>query len=143
VNFYYHHERLASHLRDRTPYAYTSVAEHLTPKHRFVQSWDPEFFRDWARKIHPVVEKLIVTILERKRYPEQAYRVCLGVLSLHKKVGDKRLAAACRRALEFNACDYKTVQAILQQGLDLIEDDQSEDYPLPGHGNIRGQEYYA
>ena len=143
VNIYHHHERLATHLRDRTAYAYTSIAEHLIAAHRFVQSWDPEFFRNWARKIHPDVERLILAILESKRYPEQAYRVCMGVLSLTKKVGEQRLAAACSRALQYNACDYKTVYTILNQGLDQLEDDQVEDYKLPGHRNIRGQEYYA
>ena len=64
----------------------------------------------------------------------------MGVLSLAKKVGPLRLAAACSKALEFDSCNYKSVADILQRGLDFTNEAESQD--LPQHQNIRGNKYY-
>jgi hypothetical protein len=42
-----------------------------------------------------------------------------GVLKLAKRYGEKRLEAACRRALRFDEIRYHTVRNILQKGLDV------------------------
>ena len=55
------------------------------------------------------MKAFIVHILERKQHPEQAYKSCMGVLSLAKKVGEDRLINACKRAIEYNLYNYKTV----------------------------------
>ena len=39
-------------------------------------------------------------------------------MRLGERYGDKRLEAACRRALALGACAYKNVEAILKNGLD-------------------------
>jgi len=98
---------------------YTTEKQHLASTHRFITDWSPDYFRSWAKKIHPHVEQLIIEILEKKKYPEQAYRSCIGVLSLGKKVGTTGLAGACSKALEYDSCNYKTVADILQRGLDF------------------------
>ena len=142
VSIYYNYERIAFHKRTKSAYHYTTEEEHLASTHKFITNWNPDYFRKWAADIHPNVEMLIVQILEKKKYPEQAYRSCMGVLSLGKKVGKKRLTDACTRALEYGICNYKIVQNILEKGLDK-NDTPAEDNPsLPGHDNIRGKQYY-
>lgn len=136
VNIYARFQCIATHKRSKSAYNYTTEKEHLASTHKFITDWSPDYFRSWARNIHPHVEQLIVEILD----PEQAYRSCMGVLSLAKKVGHVRLAAACSKALEYDACNYKTVADILQRGLDFTDDPEIKD--LPHHPNIRGNQYY-
>jgi len=140
VKIYVKFQCVATHKRSKAAYNYTTKKEHLASTHKFMTDWSPDYFRKWAREIHPHVEHLIIAILEKKKYPEQAYRSCIGVLSLAKKVGKPRLAAACSKALEYDACNYKTVADILQRGLDFTQEADSTD--LPSHQNIRGNKYY-
>ena len=143
VQVYYKYERIATHKRTKSPHNYTTVEAHLASTHKFIAKWNPDYFRNWARGIHPDVEQLITDILQRKKYPEQAYRSCIGVLSLAKKVGNDRLANACSRALEYGVCNYKIVQNILDRGMDAVETDPEEDEnKIPQHNNIRGKQYY-
>ena len=55
-------------------------------------------------------------------------------------MGPVRLASACARALEFDACNYKTVVKILENGLDFTDESEAQD--LPSHQNIWGNKYY-
>jgi transposase len=143
VWIYSHYECIASHSRTKSPYNYTTLEDHLASSHKFIAKWNPEYFLSWARGIDPNVEQLIGDILMRKKYPEQAYRSCVGVLALAKKVGDKRLSAACKRALEYGVCNYKTVQNILEKGLDSEVYEEEQENKIPDHSNIRGKKYYS
>ena len=143
VSIFYNYECIAWHKRIRSAYSYTTVEDHLASSHKFITQWNPEFFQSWAKKIHPHVERLILDILERKKYPEQAYRSCVGVLSLGKKVGHDRLSKACTRALEYGTCNYKSVVLILEKGLDQLSQDPPDEKPGPAHKNIRGKKYYS
>jgi transposase len=144
VWIYYNYELLATHKRCKSPYNYTTVKEHLASTHRFIADWNPEYFLKWARNIGPQVELVIKDLLERKKHPEQAYRSCIGILQLTKRVGNERLINACRRALEYGVCNYKMVQNILERGLDHYPaSEPSSDTTLPQLPNIRGNQYYA
>ena len=142
VCIYYNYARIALHKRTKSPYNYTTIEDHLASSHKFIASWNPEYFRSWARNIHPDVELLITNILEKMKYPEQAYRSCIGVLGLAKKVGNQRLTNACTRALEYGICNYKIVQNILEKGLDKVEQPKQDQPQAPEHDNIRGKQYY-
>jgi len=86
---------------------------------------------------------MITCILKKKQHPEQAYKSCLGVLGMAKKVGNERLNNACKRAITFNTYHYMAVQSILMKGLDKLDEDASPDlFNMPKHDNIRGEEYY-
>ena len=114
-------ERIAYHLRDRIPYKYTTVKEHLPSSHQFVSEWNPGKFIEWAGHIHPDVESYIRKVLENKSYPEQTYRSCVGILSFEKKAGKDRLIAACQRASSFGAYNYKVIAQIINNKLDRID----------------------
>ncbi len=133
--------RIASHVRDRRKGRYTTLREHMPPAHAAVSDWRPDEFLRKARRAGPHVEKLVAELLERARYPEQAYRSAMGLLSLGFKFGDLRLNRACRRALLFGEWRYKSVRNILQRGLDRLDEEQT-DLSLPAHENIRGRDYY-
>ena len=67
------------------------------------------------------------------------------MLALAKKYGERRLEAACARAVTIGAMSRKSVASILANGLDqqplqLSLDDDTP--PLPAHANVRGPHYY-
>jgi len=142
VEVYYKYNRIAVHQRVKRPFSYTTIADHLASTHKFVTEWTPERFINWAESIDDTVREFIIHILDKKQHPEQAYKSCMGVLSLVKKVGEERLINACKRALEYNIHNYKIIQNILERGLDHIEKDSHLEQVLPQHNNIRGKNYY-
>jgi transposase len=143
VEIFYHYECIAAHQRLISPYNYTTIKDHLASSHRFVSDWTPERFIGWAESIHEDVKLYILKILDRKQHPEQAYKSCLGILGFAKKVGNERLTNACRRALGYGIYNYKTIQAILEKGMDAdTETEQYEQLQMPLHDNIRGEDYY-
>ena len=142
VEIFYHYERIAIHKRLKSPYNYTTDKEHLASAHRFVSDWTPERFLSWGASIHEDVQLYILKILDRKQHPEQAYKSCVGILSFAKKVGNDRLTKACQRALGYGIYNYKTIQSILEKGMDKYDDDENEKTQMPSHDNIRGENYY-
>lgn len=142
VEVFYNYDRIALHKRTRSPYNYTTEKEHMASSHRFVSDWTPERFLDWASGIHEDVRLYILKILNRKQHPEQAYKSCVGILSFAKKVGNERLTRACQRALGYGLYNYKTIQKILEKGLDKEDDIDNEPLEMPQHDNIRGGHYY-
>lgn len=143
VEVYYHYERIAMHRRIKSPYSYTTDKDHLASTHRFMTEWTPDKFLEWAASIDEDVRLYILKILDRKQHPEQAYRSCIGILSLARKAGNERLASACRRALGYGVYNYKTIQQILENKMDSYEDSLfADELPMPSHDNIRGENYY-
>ncbi len=142
VEIYYKYNRIAVHKRIKSSYHYTTEKQHLASTHKFMTEWTPERFINWAGNIDPNVKTLISHILQKKQHPEQAYKSCMGVLSLEKKVGKERLINACKRALDYNIYNYKIVLNILEKGLDNMPDEPLNHKDLPKHQNIRGKDYY-
>lgn len=141
VEIYHNNFRIALHKRDRKVNGYTTLKEHMPPHHKFYAGWSPQRFINWGRNIGNETKMLVKKILESRQFPEQAYKVCLGILNLSKKYGNKRVNKACSRALAFGNYSYKAVKTILEKGLDKIQEE-----PLlprfPEHNNIRGNEYF-
>ncbi len=142
VEIYHKYNRIAIHPRIKSPFNYSTIKEHLASTHQFMTEWTPQRFINWGANIDKNVEYIIIKILEKKQHPEQAYKSCMGVLSLAKKVGNERLTNACERALEYGVYNYKAVKNILEKGLDKIESEQNKEEQTPKHNNIRGKEYY-
>ncbi len=142
VEVYYKYNRIAIHQRNPKPFVYTTNAEHLASTHQFVADWSATRFIDWANSIDPCVGEFIIKIIENRNHPEQAFKSCLGVLTFEKKVGRIRLINACKRALDFKIYNFKTIQNILENNLDSIDEDKDLNQDLPEHQNIRGKNYY-
>lgn len=142
VEVFYKYERIATHSRQYRKYHYTTHPEHLASAHRYLSEWTPEKFIEEAKAIHEVVARYIIEIIERKQHPEQAYKSCSGILNLKRKVGNERLAGACRRAHSFGVYNYPIIVQILEKKLDQLTDDERQELPMPQHANIRGENYY-
>lgn len=145
VHIFLDQERIAVHPRGLKEFGYTTVPDHLSSSHRFVADWTPEKFISWADRISPDVKAYITYILGQKLYPELAYKSCVGILSMEKKVGAQRLIRAVQRATHYNIYNYKAIKKIIDGGLDILFD-QEQAAPvqasLPFHDNIRGKDHY-
>lgn len=143
VSIYYDNVRIAQHNRDRTPNGYTTKAEHMPPNHKFYAEWSPEKIRQWADAYGQDVRQVIDRMLESRKHPEQAFKSCLGLLSLGKKYNSHYLVRACHRANEYKISSLTRIQRIIEQ-IRQEETQPELDWgnPLPEHENIRGSEYY-
>lgn len=99
VSIYHDNIRMVQHKRNLLSHKYTTKKEHMPDKHRFKDNWNPDKLKWWAGNIGKDTLCVITDILESKRYPEQAYRSCLGILGLAKTYGNDLLELACRSSL--------------------------------------------
>jgi transposase len=142
VEIYFNYQRIAFHQRDRSPYKYSTLKDHLPSHHRFVSDWHPDKFINWASGIGIETEQYIRKILDSKQHPEQAYKSCIGILSFAKKCGRQRLENACRRGSYYKSYSYNTIKNILNKELDKQEIENKKEFTLPAHKNLRGGSYY-
>jgi len=142
VEIYHGNLRIAFHKRASGP-GYTTQSEHRPAHHRFHLEWTPDRIISWAGDVSIHTRSIVKAILERAAYPDQAFRGCVGIISLSKKYSVGRLDTACRMALSEGAHSYRAVKGILEKGRDLIDaKDDLAQRTLPFHENLRGQSAY-
>lgn len=134
VEVYLKGQRIALHARSFEKGRHTTIKEHMPSQHRYMEKWTPMRFLEWAGNIGPETEIQINSILHSRKIPEQAYRSCLGVLTLAKKHNSFRLEQACKIANQFGAVSVKSIKNILERNYS-----QNNPEPTPIiHSNIRG-----
>jgi transposase len=134
--------RVAIHVRNDHPYGYSTIAEHMPPAHRWRSEWDPVRLVKWGRKHGEHIAKLFEVIMGEKKHPQQGFRACLGIMRYSGKVGDERLDAACRRALEIGGHSYRCVRTILELGQESAPPPTVQESLNFTHENVRGADYY-
>lgn len=138
ITLYFRQQSVASHPRAFRPGSTTEPA-HMPKRHQKHQQWNPGRLKNWARAIGPDVLMWVDTQLTTKDHPEQAYRVCLGLLNLSRQYPSARLNAACRIANKAGLLRLKQVKSILVSNQDRLPEQLSFDTELPqDHENIRG-----
>ena len=148
VHIYYKYECVATHPLGAKPYGYTTNPDHLPKSQQNYLEWDPDTLLDQAAAMGEPVKEYLSRVIEARRYPEQAYKSCKGILSLGKRVGEERLVKACRLGLVLGNYSYQTIEQILtnrQEDVILDEEEATDDSvpTIPQHKNIRGKEYYS
>jgi len=134
---------VAVHQRSFIPGGYTTIKEHLCSYHSHYLSRSPEYYRRNAKEKSELLYYIVDKLFNGGRPPEQNYRSCDGLFSLHKKTDPIIFNKACEIAIECGYCSYKhilkTIENIkIMPNLQIKE----EPRPLPIHNNIRGKEYY-
>jgi transposase len=124
VQAFREHKLVATHNRALRPGQRVTNSAHLPPKKLRYLMQTPTWCRERAAQIGPstaaFIERLLGDeVLDRLRGAQATLR-----LADAKGVGAARLEAACRRAVACDAIAAKTVQRILNRGLDRE--------PLPG-----------
>jgi transposase len=142
VELFHHGKRVAAHARSFAPGQFTTIEEHRPKSHQKHLEWTPSRLIHWAGKVGPSCGKLVEHILRSRPHPEMGYRSVLGIMRLGKGAGDTRLEAACRRALHFGTCSYRSIQSILEHHLEQQPLEQELPLKTPDHENVRGKRYY-
>jgi transposase len=145
VEIFHNSHRVATHARSSVVGSFSTLPEHRPPKHRHYLEWTPERLVDWAGKIGPSTASITSHILQSRRFPEQGYRACLGLMRLARSYPAERMEAACMRALAVGAWSYRSVKSILETGLDgqSLHDNTTAQAQQIVHANVRGAAYYA
>lgn len=146
LEIYHRGNRICSHARSYKEHGYTTVREHMPEQHAKYLEWTPERILSYAGKYGVSVKAMIQEVMARRRFPEQAYKSCMGIIRLEHTYSAERLNLACRRALEYRAYSYRSVMNILEKRLDQQESlsltSTSSITATRNHENIRGADYY-
>ena len=140
VEIFHHGKSIAIHTRNFRSGRFSTLREHMPANHQFMEDINSDRLIEWADSIGPKTTALVKATLQSRPFPQQAYRTCLGILSLAKKYSHSLLEQACQAVFEVKAFSYKAVAQELiylhkQVTIPAVE-------TLPTHENIRGAEYY-
>ena len=143
IELYFHNQRITSHARKYYS-GMTTVSEHMPVKHEKHHKWTPGRLMNWAKDIGDEVLLWVKTVLNQRQHPEQAYRVCLGLLNLSRSYPAERLNKACLIANKKSLYKLKHIKDILLSNQDQLLPENKESLPtLPqAHENIRGPESF-
>jgi transposase len=141
IEIYHKSKRVASHVRINKPGTFVTENLHMPNEHRQYLEWTPERIKLWGEKIGPHTKSLMDAIMERRTHPEHGFRSCLGLIRLSRTYSPERLEAACKRALEVEAYNYRSVKSLLAMKLEEAVPENTERI-IPLHANIRGGNYY-
>ncbi len=141
LEIFYQGKSVAVHPRSSKLGRFSTLSEHMPPNHQFVDRVNASQLVQWAEVVGPQTTALVTATLKSRPFPEQAYRSCLGILSLAKKHPHARMEQACQSVLEAKTFSYKALKEELdwlakQTAVPVVPE------TLPTHANIRGQEYY-
>jgi transposase len=142
VTVYFRQQQVATHARAYRP-GTTTEAAHMPKRHRKHQQWTPGRLKNWAKELGPEVLHWVTRQLDTKDHPEQAYRICLGLLNLSREYPVQRLDAACRIANREGLLRLKQINSILRTNRDQLPEQLSLETTLQqGHENIRGPHHF-
>jgi len=142
VRIYFKGQCIAQHPRSHKAGGFTTLPEHMPTSHQ-KQQWTPQRLLNWGKSIGSGTRSVVEHQLNSKAHPEQAYRACLGLLSLARQYTDARLEQACQSALLLERPDRFTVKNLLENKRENYAQKQNEEPNEPiTHVNIRGSKYY-
>ncbi len=128
IRLYHENILIAVHPRLFKLGSKNTLEEHLPANALAYSMQDSQWCLEKAKKIGDHCEQIIHKLLTDS--VTDYLRAAQGIIGLHKKFGNERLDAACRRALVFQSPRYKTVKSILQKGLEYA--------PLPEQDAFEG-----
>lgn len=138
IEVYCRGRRVAVHPRSRG-YGMTTDPAHMPEGHRQQHQWSPARLERWAGAIGEATRDWVEAQLARRAHPEQAYRVCLGLLNLSRDYSPARLEAACAIANREQLIRLKSIKRILKNGRDRLVCVPDLALELPqDHDNVRG-----
>ena len=145
VEVFYHHHRIASHIR-RIGYADPQILpEHMPEKHRRYLARNKETYIQWAQTIGESTLTVIKTFFASVKVEQQAYRNGSALMRLSDKYSVERLENACTRALTYTPSpSLKNIRTILQTGQDKVKADQPKTNKTQNpHSFLRGAQYFG
>ena len=109
-------ELVASHERSLRPGQWHTRLEHYPASKAAYLERTPERCRAMASKVGPATSQVTETLLAER--PLDRLRAVQAILRLEDTVGQRRLEAACARAMYFGDVRYRRIKQILNAALD-------------------------
>ena len=143
LRVYFGMTEIAVHRRQHS-YGCSTNEAHMPRRHREHASWTPQRIQGWANTLGPEVSAWVRYQFENKAHPEQAYRVCLGLLSLSRKYAVTRVEKACHIANREGLYTLRSIRSILQNNRDQWQPQlELPQLQLPQqHDNVRGAKHF-
>ena len=138
VKIFYKGQQVAIHPRSRVTGRFTTCPEHMPSNHRFIVNLNADWLLHQAQAIGPQTTSYMSSLLQSRAFPEQAYRSCLGVLSLARKFPQPLFETACQQLQTAHLWSYRD----LKNQLEFLARQVTSDPPPVIHENIRGETYY-
>jgi transposase len=85
VEIFHKGKQVALHPRSRASGRFSTRSEHMPANHRFVTDLNDSWLLEQAQAVGPQTLQYLTELLKSRPFPQQAYRSCLGVLSLARK----------------------------------------------------------
>lgn len=144
IEVFYRGRRETSHIRSYQVNYHSTYKEHMPEAHRQYLDQTPSRMIAWAETVGPNTVELIKQIFKSRTYIQQSYRSCLGIKRLENHYSQQRLENASRRAVRYQLYSYRSIKAILTNGLDKGVDSVNQPVQVSLlHENIRGEGYYT
>ncbi|MGE3920918.1 MAG: IS21 family transposase [Gammaproteobacteria bacterium] len=138
-------ERVAFHIREDNTYRFTTVEEHMPPKHRHYLQEEKDssvtHLMNWAKSIGPSASVYVDKFFQVRAFPQQAIRAVLGLKRLAHRFGQSRFEEACKQGLLLNRYRTQVIENILKHDLDKIQN-KATDVVTKNQRYCRGPEYY-
>jgi transposase len=115
VEIYHDYQRVVTHAWGAPGVRRTTPAHYPPGKIAFLMA-TPAYCLERARKIGEATKTVVEELLTER--PLDRLRAVQALLRLAEKYGERRLEAACRRALLFDEANYGTIKRILEKGLE-------------------------
>lgn len=130
VQLYFRQQLVASHPRKHQP-GTTTLAAHMPVRHSKQQAWTPGRLKQWAQDIGPDTLRWVSDRLAEKAHPEQAYRLCLGLLNLTRSYPPERVNGCCQLANREGLNRLKQLKSVLASNRDQLPEQPSFTLELP------------
>jgi len=142
VYIYSKNERIATHIRSYHAGGYSTITEHLCSTHQHYLSRSPEYYMQKAKGKSKELYELLELLFKQNRLPEQLYKSCDGLFSLHRKTNVQTFNKACQMAIDNKTYTYRFISNILKNKM-TNQEELNQKKSLPNHDNLRGSEYYS
>lgn len=141
VSIYFQNKLVARHPKSERLRGMTTCEEHMPGSHQ-AQKWSPERLQGWGASIGHATHQVVTLLLQSRAHPEQAYRSCLGLLSLSRKYSEQRLEQACCDALLVKKIHYQFIKNLLLNRREGVLQQDVTVTPELHHSNVRGPDFY-
>lgn len=114
VRIYLEDELIAQHARHYKAGSHSTIDGHLPPNGQAYLMHNPAWCRAKAAEIGEYCHHIVETLFADKVL--EHLRAVQAIVRLAKTYGNARVNAACKRAIAYESCHYKTVKSILKTG---------------------------
>jgi len=149
VQVYYNGQRIAMHKRllDVKPFHYHTIVTHMPESHRAYKQQQLMSVHDYLDKIanQNVSTHWAIKYMYKNQTSEyQRQQACNKLLSLIRSYKQQRVENASKRCKMIGHVNCKMIENILKRNLDTTKwvDNNSDEFIIPEHDNIRGAQQY-